>query len=60
MIAEGVSGPIGKKIQKAFFDVIQGHETQYSDWPDDYEVPILRKRGPRRSGCGSVFRVENQ
>jgi branched-chain amino acid aminotransferase len=31
-IGEGKAGPITKKIQKAFFDIVQGRDAKHQDW----------------------------
>ncbi len=38
-IGEGVSGPVTRKLQGLFFDVVRGREKKYDEWLDRLETP---------------------
>jgi len=37
-VGEGKPGPVTKRIQRAFFDVVKGADSRYAEWLDPYEV----------------------
>lgn len=39
VVGKGVPGPVTKKIQAAFFDVVRGRSTKHGDWLDRFELP---------------------
>lgn len=38
IIGAGRRGPVAEKLQKEFFDIVKGVNTDYSDWLDYYEI----------------------
>ncbi|MHC4606273.1 MAG: branched-chain amino acid transaminase [Planctomycetota bacterium] len=42
-VGQGKPGPITKKIQTLFFDIVKGRESGYSDWLDYYDVKKTSK-----------------
>ncbi len=42
-IGRGEPGPITKKLQDKFFEVVRGHNRKYADWLDVYEAGAVRE-----------------
>ena len=48
-IGKGEPGPVVKRIQEAFFAVVQGRNPKYSGWLDPYEVGGAPSKKPARA-----------
>jgi len=53
-IGKGGMGPVTRKIQAMYFDVIRGRQPKYKDWLTSYEVPAPALGKPKRAAKASL------